>query len=151
MFLTALLIISSIVVRGMSSCTVQVPDWIENTTSYVGSNKVGQLLLTKHLIERVSAYWRCVLMIYCLQSFLKLCSQQTLNNESGTDDDINLVESQDTEKPAKKTNLWRTFGKIIDRVLFSVFTILYVVMIWSLLPEGYFDRNDTPSVEIIGY
>lgn len=77
--------------------------------------------------------------------------QQTFNNENGTDDDINLVESQDTEKPAKKINLWRTFGKIIDRVLFTLFTILYVVMMWSLLPEGYFDRKDSASVEIIGY
>lgn len=77
--------------------------------------------------------------------------QQTLNNESGTDDDINLVESQETEKPMKKGSLWRTFGKIIDRILFTIFTIVYIIMMLSLLPEGYFDRKDEPNVEIIGY
>lgn len=54
MVITSLLIIGTIVVRGMSTCGAQVPNWIENTTSYVNTNKVGQLLLAKHLIERVS-------------------------------------------------------------------------------------------------
>lgn len=77
--------------------------------------------------------------------------QQTFNNESGTDDDINLVEAQETEKPVKSTTLWRTFGKIIDRILFSSLAIAYIVMVLSLLPEGYFDNKSSPSVEIVGY
>lgn len=66
MLITSLLIIGSIIVRGMSTCGIQVPNWIENTTTYVGSNRVGQLLLTKHLIERVSAtcdYFHKILLI----------------------------------------------------------------------------------------
>lgn len=74
MLITTLLIFSTIVVRAMSTCSVHVPNWIENTTSYVGSNKFGQLLLTKHLIERVCVNlchhfvnWFLSLMIFSTQ------------------------------------------------------------------------------------
>lgn len=77
--------------------------------------------------------------------------QQPLNNETGTEDDINLVESQEADKPAKKITLWRTFGKIIDRLIFVVYTIMYIIMVLSLLPEGYFEEKNLPEVEITGY
>lgn len=54
MIITSMLIVGTVIVRGMSTCTIQAPNWIENTTVYVRNNKVGQILLTKHLIERVS-------------------------------------------------------------------------------------------------
>lgn len=68
-------------------------------------------------------------------------------------DDINLVESQPNEKDAKKaaTNMWQTFGNIIDRVLFVLLSLIYLFMVLGLLPEKFLDEKDVKSVEIVGY
>lgn len=70
-----------------------------------------------------------------------------------TDDDINLVESQTNEKETTKnsTKLWKTFGNIVDRILFASLSIAYFLMVVSLLPENYLDEKNVDSVEIIGY
>lgn len=70
------------------------------------------------------------------------------------EDDINLVESQENEKDIAKssTKLWRTFGNLIDRILFASLSIAYFIMTLSLLPEKYFDEIDVnSSVSIVGY
>lgn len=47
--------INTIVVRGFTSCGLDVPSWIGSTTGFMGSNKFGQVFLSKsYLIDRVS-------------------------------------------------------------------------------------------------
>lgn len=58
MLMTSLLIVNTIVGRAFAVCSTQVPNWVDSTTSYVGSNKVGHFFLTKHLIDRVSSVTR---------------------------------------------------------------------------------------------
>lgn len=69
------------------------------------------------------------------------------------EDDINLVESQANDKDSKKVmkNVWQTFGNIIDRVLFAILSLLYIIMLLSLLPEDFFDEKMPKTVETVGY
>lgn len=49
-----MLILNTIIVRGISQCQLAVPVWINTTTGYMGSNRFGQLFLSKnYLIESV--------------------------------------------------------------------------------------------------
>lgn len=69
-------------------------------------------------------------------------------------DDLNSVEAQLNEKneERKSSNLWRTFSNIVDRFLFVSITIIYIVMLLSLLPENFLNAaQNVNSVEIIGY
>ena len=70
------------------------------------------------------------------------------------DDDVNLVESQPNDKDNNKKvtqNVWRTFGNIIDRILFATLSIIYLIMLVSLLPENFLDAKNPKSVEVVGY
>jgi hypothetical protein len=53
-----------------------------------------------------------------------------------------LVES--VRKNAADINVWLAFSKIIDRFLFFVFLILYLVMFVALVPEGYLAATFSP-------
>lgn len=53
LLITIILIVNTIIVQGMLAFDTQIPNWIEKTTSYMGSNRVGQLFLTKHLVANV--------------------------------------------------------------------------------------------------
>lgn len=75
-------------------------------------------------------------------------------------DDVNLVESQSTEKnnttdsaTTKKTtaSIWKTFANIIDRVLFVSLFLFYLFMIIDLLPENFFAKSPERTIEVIGY
>lgn len=67
------------------------------------------------------------------------------------DDGVNLVESQTQEQvKTKGTSPWQTFANIVDRVLFAVLTVVYIIMIIGLIPEGYLGERKK-SIEIIGY
>lgn len=50
---TGLLIVLTIILRNISACECEVPTWIESANVYIGSNKVGQLLLRRNLINKV--------------------------------------------------------------------------------------------------
>lgn len=70
------------------------------------------------------------------------------------DDDINLVESQPNDKDNNKKvtqTIWRTFGNIIDRILFATLSLIYIIMMLSLLPENFLDAKNPKSVEVVGY
>lgn len=73
------------------------------------------------------------------------------SEDGSTEDDINLVESQANEKRAEKDKpkIWRTFGNIIDRILFVALGLSYLIMMISLIPEKLFDGEDVKSVEIV--
>lgn len=67
------------------------------------------------------------------------------------DDGVNLVESQTQEQPkTKEAGPWQTFANIIDRILFAILIVLYVIMVVGLIPEGYLNERKK-SIEIIGY
>lgn len=71
-----------------------------------------------------------------------------------TEDDINLVESQPNNKNEEKrsANVWRTFSNIVDRIIFAVVALVYMVMFISLLPEKFWDASQQlDSIEIVGY
>lgn len=74
-----------------------------------------------------------------------------VSEDGSTEDDINLVESQANEKRAQKDKpkVWRTFGNIIDRLLFVALAISYLIMMIGLIPEKLFDGEDVNSVEIV--
>lgn len=73
------------------------------------------------------------------------------SDDDSTEDDINLVESQANEKRTEKDKpkTWRTFGNIIDRLLFVVLSLTYLIMMISLIPEKFFDGEEVNSVEIV--
>lgn len=54
LIITGMLIVNTVVVRAITLCNTATPDWIQNTVSFMGSNRVGQVFLTKHLFEQVS-------------------------------------------------------------------------------------------------
>jgi len=126
--ITGILILNIVLVRGITLCSVQTPSWVENTTSFMGSNRFGQVFLTKHLIDK-----------------------QSFHSEVSADDGVNLVESQPQEQPKTKTaGPWQTFANIIDRILFAILLIVYVIMVFGLIPEGYLNERKK-TIEIIGY
>lgn len=73
------------------------------------------------------------------------------SEDGSTEDDINLVESQANEKRAEKDKpkMWRTFGNIIDRLLFVVLALSYIIMMISLIPENFFNGEEVNSIEIV--
>ena len=67
------------------------------------------------------------------------------------DDGVNLVESQSQDHvKSKEANPWQTFANIIDRILFVVVLVLYIIMVIGLIPEGYLNERKK-SIEILGY
>ena len=147
MAINGFLLIWSVIIRGIETCTTAVPEWVAKTTSILNSNKVGQVFLTRHLIERV----RDSALEGSRPNWLWLvCLQEPFHGES-SDDGANLVESQTGEKIPKPASPWQTFGKILDRVLFTTLTLGYLIMFFSLLPEGYFSATPEKEVEIVGY
>lgn len=74
-----------------------------------------------------------------------------VSEDGSTEDDINLVESQANEKRAEKDKprVWRTFGNIIDRLLFVTLAISYLIMMIGLIPEKLFDGEEVNAVEIV--
>lgn len=56
LLITIILTVNTILVQGMLSCGTQTPNWVEKTTTYMGSNRVGQLFLTKHLVTSVTLH-----------------------------------------------------------------------------------------------
>lgn len=58
--MSGFLLINTIIVRGLSTCGFDVPSWVGSTTNYMGSNRFGQLFLSKnYLIDKVSATKDC--------------------------------------------------------------------------------------------
>lgn len=153
LLITVILIVNTILVQGMLSFSTQIPNWIQKTTTYMGSNRVGQLFLTKHLVTSVIIHVKTLFLRYI--QFQSIFFWQNFGVQLGeNEDDINLVESQENEKDIAKssTKLWRTFGNLIDRILFASLSIAYFIMTLSLLPEKYFDEIDVnSSVSIVGY
>jgi Neurotransmitter-gated ion-channel ligand binding domain len=58
------------------------------------------------------------------------------------EDAEDLVES--VKKLSSDQTIWFTFCKLIDRVLFFAFLVLYIFMFVALLPEGYLTVNYDP-------
>lgn len=58
------------------------------------------------------------------------------------EDAADLVES--VKNLSSDQNIWLTFCKLIDRVLFFTFSILYFFMFVALLPEGYLTAKYDP-------
>lgn len=87
-------------------------------------------------------------IVYFFSSFQKPFTTQL----DDTADDINLVESQPNAKDTNKTktNMWKTFGNIIDRFLFVLFSLAYFFMVIAFLPEKFLDEKDVTTVEIVG-
>lgn len=83
---------------------------------------------------------------------LKLQNRSTDQFDSNGDS-VNLVESQANERENKqmKPINWKTFGSIIDRVLFVVLVFIYLFMVIDFLPEKFFGQHDAKPVEIIRY
>lgn len=53
LLITVVLIVNTIIVQGMMSCNAETPAWVNQTTAYMGSNRVGHLFLTKPLVSTV--------------------------------------------------------------------------------------------------
>jgi hypothetical protein len=58
------------------------------------------------------------------------------------EDAADLVES--VKKSSLDESIWLAFCKLIDRILFFVFFILYFIMFIALLPEGYLTAKFDP-------
>ncbi|XP_037040197.1 neuronal acetylcholine receptor subunit alpha-2-like [Bradysia coprophila] len=131
LIITGFLLINTIVVRGFTSCGLEVPNWIGSTTGFVGSNKFGELFLSKsYLIDR-----------------------QPLHSEQCEETaDVNVTEPQTlptvTIKPP--TNTWKLFAKYIDRLLFIIVFVLYVCMYFALVPSGYKFAEPRGDIEVLG-
>lgn len=69
-------------------------------------------------------------------------TQQPFHNESQEEE---TIESQALRKP----KLWEIAAKVVDRALFVVLLIAYVVMICVLIPEGYL--TNAKELKIIKY
>lgn len=77
--------------------------------------------------------------------------QQPLHSEHSAEDGVDLVDGQATLPKIKEAGPWQTFAKIIDRVLFAILFIVYIIMIVGLIPEGYIGGAKKGPIEIIGY
>lgn len=76
LFITIFLIINTIIVQGMLSCTMQTPQWVEKVTGYMGSNRVGQLFLTEHLVRSVNhSNFNLLHLNQVLTNELRVCSE----------------------------------------------------------------------------
>lgn len=54
LLISGFLLVNTIIVRGITTCGVSVPNWVDSTTGFMGTNKFGQIFLSKsYLIERV--------------------------------------------------------------------------------------------------
>lgn len=66
LLITLILIVNTIIVQGLSTCSVGLPNWVENTTHYMHSNRYGSFFITKHLVKSVR------LVSYQIDSFIFL-------------------------------------------------------------------------------
>lgn len=63
-----------------------------------------------------------------------------------------MVESQpNAEKLPKDSKPWKTFAKIVDRLVFIILGLIYIFMILDLVPERFLDAKYKNKVEILAY
>lgn len=70
--------------------------------------------------------------------------QEPLHSEEATETST-PVESKQTSKP------WITLAKVIDRLWFILLCVVYMFMVFAMLPEGYLIKANRNEVAIVGY
>lgn len=111
--ITAVILLGTAMIRGMARFESLPPLWIESTNSFLVNNPVGLYFSVGSLEEKMYA-----------------------TEEDGQ----TLVESNGNEPVAKcngvtKENLkWRQFAKILDRLLFAVCLIGYIILFALYIP-----------------
>ncbi|KAJ6649282.1 Neuronal acetylcholine receptor subunit alpha-7 [Pseudolycoriella hygida] len=129
LIISGFLLINTIVVRGLSSCGLDVPTWIGSTTGFMGSNKFGQVFLSKsYLIDR----------------------QPLHSEEEGIDVNVSEPQTIPTVTIKPPTTTWALFAKFVDRVLFIIVLVLYIFMYILLMPKGYTFGQPRGPIEIVG-
>lgn len=67
---------------------------------------------------------------------------------------LHSEEASETIAPAeikRTSNPWTTLAKIIDRLWFILLSIVYMLMVFTMLPEGYLKKANHNDVAIVGY
>lgn len=120
--ITTILLLNTVIARAISRYQTPAPIWIDTTTTLITTNIVGGFFVSKNLNENI------------------------LDPEA-TEDDASLVETKSTQSKFNAT--WRAFAKIIDRILFVIFLIVYIIMLLTLIPESYaaISNLETPEIE----
>lgn len=55
LLITVLLLLNCIAIQGLSQCGYEVPNWVNSSTDYLKSNKMGQVFFSNnYLVERAS-------------------------------------------------------------------------------------------------
>lgn len=130
MIVTAFLLVNTVIVRGITLCGVNVPTWVESTTGFMDTNKIGQLFLFKtYLIEN-----------------------QPLHTENAEEAGNSEEDCKADGNKKRPSTAWQTFGKIIDRSLFVIIFFVYFIMVTNFIPQGYLTRGrNNGDVTVIGY
>ncbi|CAD7086208.1 unnamed protein product [Hermetia illucens] len=122
--ISAVLILNTVILRGLLSTEATTPIWVKNLTESLKNNTIGNAVFSKpYLINRTP-----------------------LNNDSGADDASNLIEGGGAETVAQaaannktedSTSIWVTTVRIIDILLFIILLVVYFFMLVSWIPEEY--------------
>lgn len=134
MIITTFLLVNTVIVRGISLCGVTVPTWIESTTGFMDTNKIGQMFLYKtYLIESQPLH------------------TDNAEEAGNLEDDGDKTTINNDNKRTLST-AWQTFSKIIDRTLFVAIFIGYFIMVFNYIPQGYLTRgNSNADIIVTGY
>lgn len=125
MLLTAITILETIIVRGLLEMTRQTPIWLATSFTAVLNNRIGQLIVLTEVDPKV------------------LNDNKIINNEFYV---INLQEAAVTVKEEDSSNLvdvstssnrqeWFLLGRLIDRICFFIYIIVYAILLIIYLPK----------------
>lgn len=107
--LAAFALILTALLRKLQSMSMEAPNWISNTTTFVLNNRAGRFLILNDDESKAS-------------------TTDILANE--IDDNVDLPKRND----AKKESSWRHFAAIVEWVSFFAVILTYVIILTTLVP-----------------
>ncbi|XP_055372061.1 neuronal acetylcholine receptor subunit beta-3-like [Condylostylus longicornis] len=135
LIITQILLAETMLCRGLLSCRRNSPQWIRSFTETLRGHKVGQFMFENpYLINRGT--------------------NMRPNNETTTNDSVNLVDSEAGNKTENQgnsidgDNIWFFAVKLLDTILFLILVICYIVMLIGWFPDVRSDYLDEKTVDI---
>ncbi|KAK9875258.1 hypothetical protein WA026_007650 [Henosepilachna vigintioctopunctata] len=108
MLLASFSILFSIMLKNFIEGSVHAPAWVSNSITFLADYKILELvLLNDHTIK----------------------GEETLK----VDDELATIIDNTNNNPTENQD-WLVFGKVLDRILFIIYCIVYIIMFVSFLP-----------------